>query len=143
MDDYGALRDKEKADMKEEIATLRAEVERLLGENSRIAVDNDRLQMGMNPGVEKAERERDEAKGRVFRRDDFIIELQHEIESARDAARGENALRLEAERERDEARESFDNAASSYRGSSSVRSLKHRRVFGDAAREGVEERDDA
>jgi len=31
--------------------------------------------------------------------------LRHEIESARDAARGENALRLEAERERDEARE--------------------------------------
>ena len=51
MDDYGALRDKEKADMKEEIRDLR-----------------------------------------------------HEIESARDAARGESALRLEAERERDDLR---------------------------------------
>ena len=101
MDDYGALRDKEKADMKEEIATLRAEVERLRAKVTELSDEA----YEYAEQVEKAERERDEAKGRVFRRDDFIIELQHEIESARDAARGENALRLEAERERDEARE--------------------------------------
>ena len=72
------------------IATLRAEVERWVKEVAHLKLS-----------AEKAERERDDAKGKVFRRDDFIIELQHEIESARDAARGENALRLEAERERD------------------------------------------
>ena len=40
-------------------------------------------------------------RAQVIRRDEEIRDLRHEIESARDAARGENALRLEAERERD------------------------------------------
>ena len=44
-------------------------------------------------------------RAQVIRRDEEISDLRHEIESARDAARGENALRLEAERERDEARD--------------------------------------
>ena len=39
-------------------------------------------------------------RAQVIRRDEEISDLRHEIESARDAARGENALRLEAERER-------------------------------------------
>ena len=42
-------------------------------------------------------------RAQVIRRDEEISDLRHEIESARDAANGENALRLEAERERDEA----------------------------------------
>jgi hypothetical protein len=41
-------------------------------------------------------------RAQVIRRDEEIRDLRHEIESARDAARGENALRLEAERERDD-----------------------------------------
>jgi regulator of replication initiation timing len=40
-------------------------------------------------------------RAQVIRRDEEISDLRHEIESARDAAKGENALRLEAERERD------------------------------------------
>ena len=43
-------------------------------------------------------------RAQVIRRDEEIRDLRHEIESARDAARGENALRLEAERERDDLR---------------------------------------
>ena len=39
-------------------------------------------------------------RDQITRRDKEISDLRHEIESARDAARGENALRLEAERER-------------------------------------------
>ena len=35
-------------------------------------------------------------RAQVIRRDKEISDLRHEIESARDAARGENALRLEA-----------------------------------------------
>ena len=35
-------------------------------------------------------------RAQVIRRDEEIRDLRHEIESARDAARGENALRLEA-----------------------------------------------
>ena len=46
-------------------------------------------------------------RAQVTRRDEEISDLRHEIESARDAAKGENALRLEAERERDEARAAF------------------------------------
>ena len=42
-------------------------------------------------------------RAQVIRRDEEIRDLRNEIESARDAARGENALRLEAERERDDA----------------------------------------
>ena len=45
-------------------------------------------------------------RDQVIRRDEEIRDLRHEIESARDAARGENALRLEADlrlyRERDD-----------------------------------------
>ena len=37
-------------------------------------------------------------RAQVTRRDEEVSDLRHEIESARDAARGENALRLEAER---------------------------------------------
>ena len=47
-------------------------------------------------------------RDQVTRRDEEISDLRHEIESARDAARGENALRLDAERERDEARGSLE-----------------------------------
>ena len=43
----------------------------------------------------------DGLRAQVTRRDEEISDLRHEIESARDAARGENALRLDAERERD------------------------------------------
>mgnify|MGYP003633218895 CR=1 FL=1 len=43
-------------------------------------------------------------RAQVIRRDEEIRDLRHEIESARDAAKGENALRLEAERERDSLR---------------------------------------
>ena len=41
-------------------------------------------------------------RAQVTRRDEEIRDLRHEIESARDAAKGENALRLEAERERED-----------------------------------------
>ena len=91
-------------DHAKEIATLRAEVERLRAKVTELSDEA----YEYAEQVEKAERERDEAKGRVFRRDDFIIELQHEIESARDAARGENALRLEVDRERDTLRAQLD-----------------------------------
>ena len=43
-------------------------------------------------------------RAQVIRRDEEISDLRHEIESARDAAKGENALRLDAERERDSIR---------------------------------------
>tara|TARA_R110002126_G_scaffold130921_2_gene274536 strand:+ start:160 stop:498 length:339 start_codon:yes stop_codon:yes gene_type:complete len=43
-------------------------------------------------------------RAQVTRRDEEISDLRHEIESARDAARGENALRLDAELERDSLR---------------------------------------
>ena len=49
-------------------------------------------------------REQATRRYQVTRRDEEISDLRHEIESARDAANGENALRLEAERERDDLR---------------------------------------
>ena len=49
-------------------------------------------------------------RAQVTRRDEEVSDLRHEIESARDAARGENALRLEAERERDTLRADVEEA---------------------------------
>ena len=48
-------------------------------------------------------------RAQVTRRDEEVSDLRHEIESARDAARGENALRLEAERERDALRSGLED----------------------------------
>ena len=42
-------------------------------------------------------KEIDTLRDQITRRDEEIRDLRHEIESARDAAKGENALRLEAE----------------------------------------------
>ena len=115
------------------IDDLRAEVERLTGfiNDSRDMVVIDR-----SSRCEAAEADAKDADRERKRCETSHAEVNIVLDKA--IARAEKA-----ERERDEARESFDKAASSYRGSSSVRSLKHRRVFGDAAREGVEERDDA
>ena len=111
------------------IDDLRAEVERLTGfiNDSRDMVVIDR-----SSRCEAAEADAKDADRERKRCETSHAKVNIVLDKA--IARAEKA-----ERERDEARESFDKAASSYRGSSSVRSLKHRRVFGDAARE---ERDD-
>ena len=70
-------------------------------------------------------------RAQVTRRDEEISDLRHEIESSRDAARGENALRLEAERERDTLRAQVERR---------VKEIAHLKLAADKAER---ERDDA
>ena len=69
-------------------------------------------------------------RAQVIRRDEEVSDLRHEIESARDAARGENALRLEAERERDTLRAQVERR---------VKEVAHLKLAADKAER---ERDD-
>ena len=99
----------EEYDHAKEIATLRAEVERLREWQRQMvqkAADNSLdgyRELGakcasLEERTEKAERERDDLRAENER-------LLDEAYNARQSAKGENALRLEAERERDEARD--------------------------------------